>query len=585
MPQDNHLVPPPNAPTVPSIWHHYRAFIASDIDTSVVSEPSLTPVDRQGLKTITLHYSAQSRSQYHQAQIRAKIDFFKQQIKQVSASCIVIEAEKCVDSLCLIYACFEAGICYVPINAAMPAAHKHHIYQQFANSFVAKCSTVQPFTLEHIATESSKRIDAQYVIYTSGTTGKPKGVMVTKSAIMTLCHHLYSILGASCAQHVFSYAELHFDMSVADVFMPYLYGGNIYFCEKTTKSSPTALAHILHHIQPSMLQLTPSALSLFSQDEREQLTTQNLLLGGESVPDKYTPPHLKNVQCLWNFYGPTEATVWCAYKRISDDFGADIHMAIPGYTVLLLNDGQLCRPGEVGEICIAGNLSQGYTEDALTQKAFVYHEFAELSGTFYHTGDNGQLQPCGGIKIVGRRDTQIKFNGHRIELIAIESAVEQIHWVDEVLVHFDQSNHQLIALVKRRDHHYGYRHFIEALKTRLPSSHRPSNVIFVNEIPRNTNDKKQRSAEKMAAILAAIAQPDLSSSRLNQQQKTLLDLFRHYISVHRDQLHNTYFFTHGGDSLKGISFLQDAERFGCCISSDDLVNCSVGQIINSLDKG
>ena len=104
------------------------------------------------------------------------------------------------------------------------------------------------------------------------------------------------------------------------------------------------------------------------------------------------------------------------------------------------------EPGNEGEICLSGpGIARGYLGlPSLTAERFV--RFPCKPGRCYRTGDCGRWVESGApepyLEVLGRRDTQIKLNGERIELGEVEKLLGMsplvlqcaaMPWGDQVL--------------------------------------------------------------------------------------------------------------------------------------------------------
>ena len=92
---------------------------------------------------------------------------------------------------------------------------------------------------------------------------------------------------------------------------------------------------------------------------------------------------------------------------------------ISNATVLLLDEKlRPVRPGEAGELCLAGALvGRGYRDrPELTASRFVtYSPETGPAVRIYRTGDRARLLPNGEMAFLGRLDDQLKIRGYRIE--------------------------------------------------------------------------------------------------------------------------------------------------------------------------
>src|SRR3989449_4812172 len=107
-----------------------------------------------------------------------------------------------------------------------------------------------------------------------------------------------------------------------------------------------------------------------------------------------------------------------------------LHDALPIYVV----DEQL-QPvplGAPGEIVFSGVcVGRGYINDVeRTQRAFLQDPLRP-GERLYRSGDYGRCLPDGKLEFLGRRDSQVKINGFRIEIGEIETQVLKLPGVRE----------------------------------------------------------------------------------------------------------------------------------------------------------
>ncbi|MDU5262782.1 MAG: AMP-binding protein, partial [Clostridium celatum] len=87
--------------------------------------------------------------------------------------------------------------------------------------------------------------------------------------------------------------------------------------------------------------------------------------------------------------------------------------------------GRICPNYVKGELLIGGvGVAKCYHGDEdLTNNKY----FEEDGLRWYRTGDNGRFWNDGTIEFLGRKDTQVKIKGHRIDLF-LNSENECINW-------------------------------------------------------------------------------------------------------------------------------------------------------------
>ena len=85
-------------------------------------------------------------------------------------------------------------------------------------------------------------------------------------------------------------------------------------------------------------------------------------------------------------------------------------------------DGREVAAGELGEIELSGpQVAYGYLPKTHPQNALFD---TRENKRFYRTEDYGIVDPEGNVRLSGRRDGQLKWNGNRIEIGEIERVAQ-----------------------------------------------------------------------------------------------------------------------------------------------------------------
>jgi len=177
-----------------------------------------------------------------------------------------------------------------------------------------------------------------------------------------------------------------------------------------------------------------------------------LSLGGEALDQSDVDiwaPHTY----LINTYGPSEASVNAAisHELLPDSDASNIGSAVGCrlWVVDPANHNLLAPIGAIGELLIDGPiLASGYLgDDAETSRAFVSNldwqrdkEFCSLENgcsaarRFYKTGDLVRYNADGSLNFLGRRDTQIKIRGCRIERQEVEHHIRSVPGLEHITV-------------------------------------------------------------------------------------------------------------------------------------------------------
>lgn len=131
---------------------------------------------------------------------------------------------------------------------------------------------------------------------------------------------------------------------------------------------------------------------------------------------------------IWSIYYPTD-------RVKSTDKNIPYGIPLSNQRFYILNEKNLpCLDYVIGEICIAGkSLAKGYMNDVtLSDQKFQF--ITEIEERVYKTGDLGLYREDGVIEFVGRKDTQVKINGYRVELGEIENALKRYPGIENAVV-------------------------------------------------------------------------------------------------------------------------------------------------------
>ena len=168
---------------------------------------------------------------------------------------------------------------------------------------------------------------------------------------------------------------------------------------------------------------------------------------------------------LYDFYGPTEATIYCTYykfNRIGSNkaYNGSLSIGKPlsGVDALIVDvdNGKPLPTGEKGELCVAGGqVTAGYWKN----EEKTAQVFREIDGVkYYKTGDLCYMDKDGDILYSGRLDFQAKIQGFRVELGEIESHVKDFLPNNNVvtMTNINQyGNTEIVVFVISAYGHYG----------------------------------------------------------------------------------------------------------------------------------
>lgn len=276
-----------------------------------------------------------------------------------------------------------------------------------------------------------------YVIYTSGTSAAPKGVVVSMRALLHFLKGCARTLDLSDPVAVLNISSLGFDMSCLDLFLPILLGGRVVIIEADPLRLQLNLAVRLERFPTALIQTTPTTWRrLLSRNPALALGAATLISGGEALDPATAEELARRAGAAWNFYGPTEATVYCCAARIRGT-AVDLGSPLPGYVVEVLDaDLEPVPVGQVGELAIGGpGLADGYLfDEGLTSERFMARPGSPEPARLYLTGDLGSASDSGRFEYRGRRDLQLQVAGVRVEPEGLERILESDRRVRSAVV-------------------------------------------------------------------------------------------------------------------------------------------------------
>ena len=265
--------------------------------------------------------------------------------------------------------------------------------------------------------------DNANVIHTSGSTGKPKGVLIPHSAAAAALDSMIHIEKRSEGQwRPSQFSNYMFDASVLEILNTLNFGGTP--CLALTERLHYELTEVINEMDVNHSFFTPTVARLLSPEDFSTLRT--LIVGGEPVTDAITSIWNKGHRII-QAYGPTETAMVATMRTMSNgDNPRNIELQLRTVKAFIEeNDGSKLLPyGAIGELCIVGpQLGAGYLKRPEVTAAASCKATIPGFGTMYRSGDLARWLPGGQIEYLGRKDNQVKLNGHRIELGEIENVV------------------------------------------------------------------------------------------------------------------------------------------------------------------
>ena len=370
-------------------------------------------------------------------------------------------------------------------------------------------------------------VTTAYLVHTSGSTGRPKRVAISHK---NLAHYIYAIearLGIDEGLHYAHVSSLAADLGNTCLFLPLSTGGTIHLIHDNVRRDPAGLADYLIEQNIDVLKITPShwqamflsidkkcrALregkaqrSIIGQ-EQQLYALKYLVLGGEALSKTLAIDTLNStfVKTLVNHYGPSETTIGVAaraYHHAMEIQTLTSETVLVGkalgetkFLVQTESDTSIVSEGR-GELFIGGpSVAQGYLGDPKkTEQSFI--EDFRQGKVYYRSGDIVQVDAEGNLEILGRRDRQVKLNGHRVELESIESLCRAQTGVRNSAVVYELAQGRpKLSLLLDLERPEPLTDVRERLTKIIPSYAIPSEIYVIKEtFPLNSNGKTDLNA-------------------------------------------------------------------------------------------
>lgn len=270
-----------------------------------------------------------------------------------------------------------------------------------------------------------------FIVFTSGSTGKPKGIILEHVQLSTSIRDHGPGMGVNSDSRSLHFASYAFDASIYELCTTLVSGGCL--CVMSEHDRMNDLAAFIRSQEVTWATLPNSATNLLHPDDVPSL--QTLVLGGEAVTQDVVEKWASRLMLI-NGYGPAEATI-CALGPIPvqgwkpGTFGNIVGGV--GWIATPSDASKLAAIGAVGELLIEGPvLARGYLNNPeKTASSFLedlpwMKDFRPAGkGRVYKSGDLVQYNPDGTFRFIGRKDTQVKLRGQRIELGEVEFRIRQ----------------------------------------------------------------------------------------------------------------------------------------------------------------
>src|SRR5438094_611686 len=504
---------------------------------------------------------------------------------------IAVVTERNLDWMAAVIAIFKAGGAYLPIEPHFPSDRIARTLSR-AGCRLVLTERGSTATLDH-ALDSLSGVEAlfidaayeedhadgdlrvevapdqlAYIYFTSGSTGEPKGAMCEHAGMLNhLCAKIQD-LRIGEGQVVAQTAPQCFDISLWQLVSALLVGGRTLVVEQETILDAERFVDKVVEGRVAVLQVVPSyleaVLSYLEQHPRELPDLRFVSVTGEALKKELAQrwfaaePEIK----LVNAYGLTETsddTNHEAMDRVPDRERVPLGAPMNNVHVYVVDEHLSPVPlGAPGEIVFSGVcVGRGYVNDPeRTRRAFMadpHREGQRLSGTCGY----GRGLAEGKLEFLGRRDTQVKISGFRIEVGEIENTLLRVPGVrDGAVVVTERADHSkhLVAF-------YSGNGPLDAASLRdrlgdsLPKYMLPTAFHWREGLPLTGNGKVDK--QSLAALAAELDVAEQNHEVPNTAtERRLAAKWAKVLGIPKEQIgRRANFFDLGGTSLSALKLV------------------------------
>ncbi|MCZ2259151.1 long-chain-fatty-acid--CoA ligase [Sporosarcina sp. G11-34] len=379
-----------------------------------------------------------------------------------------------------------------------------HNMNENQNGLISYDKWMANYSTEKITRPDVEELDVATLLYTSGTTGQPKGVMLT---------HRNNYLHAMSSMHYLRVTDKDVLLHILPMFhvngwgSPFYYTANgaTHVCLREVRADD--IIERIDKYGVTVMHMAPTVLStiLDYNDERKipkQPQSIRTYVAGAAPP----PAFIKRVEddLGWEFvqiYGMTEASPLITGSAIRDTqeylsrdekikIKAKVGYEFIGSEVIVVNEdgNEVTHDGkDIGEIIVRGNgVMKGYWNDPQSTSEAIQNGWL-------HTGDMGVVYPDNNIAIVDRKKDIIISGGENISSVEVEGVLFDHPSVQDVAIitkpHEKWGETPLALVVIRSGHDVTEEALITFVRSKLAHFKAPSEVIFVDELPKTASGK------------------------------------------------------------------------------------------------
>ncbi|MEI9406094.1 malonyl-CoA synthase [Mesorhizobium argentiipisi] len=442
---------------------------------------------------------------------------------------VAVQVEKSPEVALLYLASLRAGAVFLPLNTAYTLPELDYFFRDAGPKLIVcdpdRLSGIEPLaaaigatvlTLGRdgqgtLASQASRQAtdfsnvargpdDLAAILYTSGTTGRSKGAMLTHENLASNARVLVEQWRFSADDvliHALPIFHTHGLFVATNVIL--MAGAKMLF---ERKFDPAHVISLLPRAT-ALMGVPTFYVRLLQQDglAREAAKTIRVFISGSAplLAETHKAWRERTGHAILERYGMTETNMNTSNPYDGERRAGTVGFPLPGVSLRITDpeNGKSLPRGEIGMIEVKGpNVFAGYWRMPDKTRA----EFRDDG--FFITGDLGLIDADGYIHIVGRGKDLIISGGYNVYPKEIESEIDALDGVSESAVigvpHPDFGEGVTAMVVRKAGSAISAADITGAIAGRLAKYKHPKQVIFVDELPRNTMGKVQKNVLREA---------------------------------------------------------------------------------------
>jgi benzoate-CoA ligase len=347
-----------------------------------------------------------------------------------------------------------------------------------------------------VAPADTRGDDIGFWLFSSGSTGRPKGTVHTHANLYwTAALYGSPVLGLRESDIGFSAAKLFFAYGLGNALtFPLSVGATTVLMAERPTPAAVFKRWVEHGVTVFFGAPTGYAGMLVSPElpARAQVRLRLCSSAGEALPREIGERFTAHFGCeIVDGLGSTEMLHIFLSNRPGQVQYGSTGQVVPGYRLKLVNeDGSEARPGEIGDLYVAGPSS------ALMYWGQRDKSRATFQGEWTKTGDKYSIDARGCYVYAGRSDDMLKVSGVYVSPFEVEATLMQHPAVLECAVigieDADGLTKTKACVVRKPGASVDEATLKAFVKDRLAAYKYPRVIEFIDELPKTATGKIQR---------------------------------------------------------------------------------------------